>query len=254
MQSYPSGHTGNAFASGVFLALYLNAKLKAFSDYKTSFWKMMAVAAPIIGAMLIAGGLTIDHVSFYSLLPQLLTLSSLSQTATNLSPQNHHDQDIIFSVPIGIFCAMLAYRAHYLSLFSYQTNHIPLLRSETGESVLPPAPGAPAPVGQYVATKWPKPPVDGGLLSSVPNPPMTNVPEGAPTLSAGTANLPSGTRAPPNTRAVSGDGPTEDERMTLGVADGAVDDDATLNGDMDGTSDARPAVRAGGLRRGEQMV
>ncbi len=65
MISYPSGHTGSAFTAGVFLALYLNAKLKSFSDYKTSFWKMIAVSAPIIGAMLVAAGLTIDHVSPY---------------------------------------------------------------------------------------------------------------------------------------------------------------------------------------------
>ncbi len=67
MQSFPSGHTGSAFACGVFLALYLNAKLKAFSDYNTSFWKMVAVVSPIIGAIIVAGGLTIDHVSFYFL-------------------------------------------------------------------------------------------------------------------------------------------------------------------------------------------
>ena len=65
MQSYPSGHTGSAFTSGIFLALYFNAKLKAFSDYNTSFWKVMAVAAPIVGAIIVAGGLTIDHVSSY---------------------------------------------------------------------------------------------------------------------------------------------------------------------------------------------
>ena len=63
LESFPSGHTASAFSVGVFLALYLNAKLKAFSDYHTSFWKMMAVLAPVFGAFFVAGSLLVDHVS-----------------------------------------------------------------------------------------------------------------------------------------------------------------------------------------------
>ncbi|KAL9042526.1 MAG: hypothetical protein Q9214_003748 [Letrouitia sp. 1 TL-2023] len=62
MQSFPSGHTGSAFAVGIFLALYLNAKLKAFADCGTPFWKMMIVMAPVMGAVIIAAGLVIDKV------------------------------------------------------------------------------------------------------------------------------------------------------------------------------------------------
>lgn len=48
--------------AGTFLALYLNAKLKPFADFHTSFWKMLVVMAPVIGAMFIAGSLVADRV------------------------------------------------------------------------------------------------------------------------------------------------------------------------------------------------
>lgn len=63
MTSFPSGHTAQSFMAGTFLALYLNAKLKPFGDFHTSFWKMMFVLAPIIGAMFVAGSLVADRVS-----------------------------------------------------------------------------------------------------------------------------------------------------------------------------------------------
>lgn len=53
----------NAFYIGVFIALYLNAKLKAFSDYHTSLWKLLAVVLPVLGSMIIAGSLMVDRVS-----------------------------------------------------------------------------------------------------------------------------------------------------------------------------------------------
>lgn len=63
MQSFPSGHTASATLVGTYLALYLNAKLKSFSSYHTSFWKMLVVLGPVIGAAFIAGSLVSDHVS-----------------------------------------------------------------------------------------------------------------------------------------------------------------------------------------------
>lgn len=38
LESFPSGHTTAAFAGSVFLALYLNAKLKLFADYVSSYF------------------------------------------------------------------------------------------------------------------------------------------------------------------------------------------------------------------------
>ena len=175
MQSWPSGHTGTAFAAAVFLALYLNAKLKAFSDYETHLWKMFAITAPLIGAILVAGGLTIDH--------------------------NHHASDILTSIPLGIFSGLLAYRAKYLSLFDYRTNHIPLVHDGVGQSVLPPTLGAALPVGQYLAVRWPKTPLGGpplnylnlpnlqNLSGTVPSLPV-GVPVGVPDLPGGPPNVP----------------------------------------------------------------
>ena len=65
-QSFPSGHTGSSFAAGTFLALYLNAKLKAFSNYHTGFWKQMCVLAPLLGALLVSIGMIVDCVSQHS--------------------------------------------------------------------------------------------------------------------------------------------------------------------------------------------
>ena len=47
----------------IFLALYLNAKLKAFADTPTAFWKMIFVIAPVLAAGFAAATLVIDHVS-----------------------------------------------------------------------------------------------------------------------------------------------------------------------------------------------
>jgi hypothetical protein len=68
LQSFPSGHTSASFAVGVFLFLYINAKLKVFFvDYSPSFWKYIFCLCPIIGAGLIGGGLHVDHVKIPSL-------------------------------------------------------------------------------------------------------------------------------------------------------------------------------------------
>jgi diacylglycerol diphosphate phosphatase/phosphatidate phosphatase len=61
LESMPSGHTTAAFAGFVFLYLYLNAKLKVFANYHPAMWKLVAIYAPILGACLIGGALTIDE-------------------------------------------------------------------------------------------------------------------------------------------------------------------------------------------------
>lgn len=63
VQSYPSGHTGTAFTVMIFLSLYLNAKFKAFADFNTGFWKMLAVMSPVMAAIFTSGTLFIDRVS-----------------------------------------------------------------------------------------------------------------------------------------------------------------------------------------------
>lgn len=135
MQSFPSGHTAESFFVGTFLALYLNAKLKGFSDYHTGFWKLLAVMLPLFGACYIAGTLVIDR--------------------------NHHVHDILLSAPWGVLVAFLAYRSHYASVFNYRTNHLPLPWSGSRQSLRPTIPAPETGHGDNLtAVTWPRKPVE----------------------------------------------------------------------------------------------
>jgi len=102
LESMPSGHTTAAFAGFVFLSLYLNAKLKLFANYHPAMWKLIAVYAPILGACLIGGALTIDEF--------------------------HNWYDVLAGAVIGTMFAFSSYRMVYASIFDWRWNHIPLNR------------------------------------------------------------------------------------------------------------------------------
>lgn len=104
LESMPSGHTTAAFAGFVYLYLYLNAKLKVFSNYLPALWKLIAIYAPILGACLIGGALTIDEF--------------------------HNWYDILAGSVIGTIFAFSAYRMMYASVWDFRFNHIPLNRDE----------------------------------------------------------------------------------------------------------------------------
>ena len=211
MHSWPSGHTGTAFTVGIFLSLYLNAKLKAFSNYRTGFWKMFAITAPLIGAILIAGGLTIDH--------------------------NHHASDILTSIPLGIFAGLLAYRAKYLSLFDYRTNHIPLVHGGIGQSV--PAPVQP--VGDYAAIRWPKPPLGGLPLNS------GNLPGGPGGLDGAVPNLPTSAPTRPGL-------PSAGTNETVVPISRRRQSREASNSEENEENDVRVNASVATAQRGEQMV
>ncbi|RKU45127.1 hypothetical protein DL546_003975 [Coniochaeta pulveracea] len=103
LESMPSGHTTAAFAGFVFLYLYLNAKLKVFSNYHPAMWKLIAIYAPILGACLIGGALTID--------------------------EYHNWYDILAGAIIGTVFAFSSYRMCYASIWDWRINHIPLHRN-----------------------------------------------------------------------------------------------------------------------------
>lgn len=103
LESMPSGHSTAAFAGLVFLSLYLNAKLKLFSNYHPAMWKLAAVYMPILGACLIAGALTIDEF--------------------------HHWYDLLAGAIIGTIMAFSAYRMTFAAIWDWRYNHIPLNRS-----------------------------------------------------------------------------------------------------------------------------
>ncbi|KAG5927954.1 hypothetical protein E4U42_001491 [Claviceps africana] len=102
LESFPSGHTTAAFAGFVFLSLYLNAKLKVFANYHPAMWKLALLYAPILGATLIGGALTID--------------------------EYHNWYDVVAGAIIGTVMAFSAYRMTYAAVFDWRFNHIPLHR------------------------------------------------------------------------------------------------------------------------------
>jgi len=102
LESFPSGHTTAAFAGFVFLYLYLNAKLKVWSNYHPAYWKLIVTYMPILGAVLIGGALTID--------------------------EYHNWWDIVAGAIIGTMMAFSAYRMVYASIWDFRFNHIPLAR------------------------------------------------------------------------------------------------------------------------------
>jgi len=120
LESFPSGHSTAAFAGFVFLYLYLNAKLKVWSNYHPAMWKLIATYAPILGATLIAGALTID--------------------------EYHNWYDCLAGASIGTVMAFSSYRMVYASIWDWRVNNIPLNRSI-------PFSGAGAELGNAVFTR-----------------------------------------------------------------------------------------------------
>ncbi|EQL01490.1 PAP2 superfamily protein [Ophiocordyceps sinensis CO18] len=104
LESMPSGHTTAAFAGFVYLYLYLNAKLKVFSNYHPAMWKLIALYAPLLGAVLIGGALTIDEF--------------------------HNWYDIVAGAVIGSVMAFSSYRMTYAAIWDFRYNHIPLSRGD----------------------------------------------------------------------------------------------------------------------------
>lgn len=102
LQSFPSGHTSTMFAGMVFLFLYLNAKLKVFSNYQTSLWKLVLLFLPLLAATIVGGLLTVD--------------------------ETHNWYDVVAGAIIGIMFAFAAYRIMYAAIWDYRINHIPLNR------------------------------------------------------------------------------------------------------------------------------
>ncbi|CAF1002618.1 unnamed protein product [Didymodactylos carnosus] len=102
LASMPSGHATAAFAGLLYCSYYLNGKLKVFANYRPQYWKLVLFFTPILGAVLIAATLSIDHY--------------------------HHWYDILVGGIIGSMMATGAYRFQYASIWDYRFNHIPLPR------------------------------------------------------------------------------------------------------------------------------
>lgn len=102
LESMPSGHSTAAWAGFLFLFYYLNAKLNVFSNHHPAMWKLVVLWAPVLGACLITGALTIDEF--------------------------HNWYDCVAGAVIGSVMATSAYRMTYASIWDFRFNHIPLTR------------------------------------------------------------------------------------------------------------------------------
>jgi diacylglycerol diphosphate phosphatase/phosphatidate phosphatase len=120
--SFPSGHACAAFAGFGFLALWLNAKYKVFSqgghfrdhyggkrkstdeDARTGrrvhHWKLVLFMAPWCVAMLLA--------------------------LSKIRDRWHHPVDVVFGALLGTLFAHMAFKMVYRSVYDEKTNHIPL--------------------------------------------------------------------------------------------------------------------------------
>jgi diacylglycerol diphosphate phosphatase / phosphatidate phosphatase len=65
LESFPSGHSTAGWAGLLFLSLYINAQLKVMSAHNPAYWKMILFFAPLLGATLISGALTIDECKLF---------------------------------------------------------------------------------------------------------------------------------------------------------------------------------------------
>lgn len=98
---HPSAQAAVAFASLIFLFLYLNAKLKVWSNYRSSLLKMLCLFYPLFLAAI-------------NFLTEVYCL--------------HHGyrpfQSALLGALIGTFFAFASYRMAYGSLFNYRLNHM----------------------------------------------------------------------------------------------------------------------------------
>jgi len=104
MTSFPSGHSNVAFAGFVFLFLWMNAKLKVWANYRSSFWWLALLFVPLLLAVLQACVLSVD--------------------------QAHNWYDILVGALVGTMMAFASYRVMYASVFAWRYNHIPLKRNK----------------------------------------------------------------------------------------------------------------------------
>ncbi len=111
VSSFPSGHAAAVSAGMLFLALWLNAKLKVLGGgvgrrrrrSTTAAWGLaVCLLLPALATCLVCASLVADH--------------------------SHHGRDLVAGAAIGVLCALAAYRARYAALLDPRYNHIPLNR------------------------------------------------------------------------------------------------------------------------------
>ena len=95
---FPSGHASNAFAAWIFIALYLNAKLRPF-DKRSHMWKFLISWIPSL------------------FMPMWIT-------ASRLHDHTHSPYQVCVGMLIGIPSAFVAYGYMFCSIFGVDS-HVP---------------------------------------------------------------------------------------------------------------------------------
>jgi diacylglycerol diphosphate phosphatase/phosphatidate phosphatase len=111
--SFPSGHSSAAFAGFVFLALFLNGRLKIFG-----FGRQIGFAQPHKGDSGI-----IEHWKLIAFTLPWCIATILA--ASKVRDGWHHPIDVVFGAIVGTAFAHMAYAMAYRSIWNSQTNHIP---------------------------------------------------------------------------------------------------------------------------------
>jgi diacylglycerol diphosphate phosphatase/phosphatidate phosphatase len=127
--SFPSGHACAAFAGFGFLALWLNAKYKVFSQgghFRDHYGgeKKSTTEDKVIGKRVHHWKLIIFMAPWC-----IATILSLSKIRDGW----HHPVDVVFGALLGFLFAHMGYKMVYRSVYDSRTNHIPLVESEVQE-------------------------------------------------------------------------------------------------------------------------
>ncbi len=97
---------------------------QVISAHNPAYWKMILFFCPILGAVLIAGALTIDECEFVT----KLHLPNHSQREY-YHVADHNWYDVVFGGMIGTFTALIAFRQTFASIFDFRFNHVLLPRT-----------------------------------------------------------------------------------------------------------------------------
>jgi membrane-associated phospholipid phosphatase len=111
LESFPSGHSTAAWAGLGYLALYFNAQLKVMSAHNPAYWKMILMFAPLLGATLISGALTID---------ECMSSTARRFARTDVTSVVHNWYDVLAGGIIGTCTALVAFRQTFAAIFDFR--------------------------------------------------------------------------------------------------------------------------------------
>jgi len=103
IESFPSGHAEALFAGFVYLSIYLSSHLGVQSEYRVSYWRMIACVLPMLLVTYLSSFLVLTY--------------------------HHHHYDVVFGALIGILVALFGYRMMFRSVWNGESNAVPSLHN-----------------------------------------------------------------------------------------------------------------------------